>query len=900
MINYLGTKDLAAVTSTCRWLYILANPLLYKLEAQDPESYTFYTAAGSGNVDLMQKLVDAGFDVNRPWYSSVSAARLEYEQMMDSWRQGKCSEESFLLYLLTKTKRDAKAAQFSYRSAQEENGSNLEETLPPVSRGLAAANNTCFWTALHVATANGEDEAVSFLINNRARINAPSRNFCLCRHVHACLFKRMNIRETRSPPQWSPLHLAICRGHLSTATLLLRRGASIVVEVDGLSDDASMDQSTTPENGFRCTALHAACFFGMFSLVKTLMEDGYQSEVDIGYRFGQTPLAYAFCAGNFTPFIPYLQSRGSDINVTLGRHRRPRPYRASPLLTACNAYRYEDANELIKLGADVNALDNEDNTPLHICAEEFSGRGKRDETIQRLLEAGAKVMLLNREGLTPLHYAVESLDTQTAKILIQYGADASVYDPYGNTLVARLWDNLAVFPSKGDIKGMMDLLTSHGINVNERNNDNLTALHQLLCFFPLYWGVDDFCTVLKVLLSYGADVALRDNSGLLPFHKAFRRSFLEVCPLLFTEEVSMLLTEYDIFDMFLWIFRSGDQGCITRSFNILLDSGGRFLLSRPETLKTALDCDADYLVPLLISKDTFEKFISNSGDTVLHRGCQSGMFKRETIIAQLLDSDIMFDANIMNQNSETILYEYLATIKQRYWHELYPTVQRLLKRGADPHRLVKQIPSDYHTDYSQCDRPLDIVIHECQFKIAGEILQQYPVLGDVSGYSYLHHSCSFQRAPPDYDLILQLLQHGFDANGVGSFGETPLCHMLRTFKPGLPMPISYTRSETNILLFYPYMAIDHIGTLMTCIGLLLRHGARWNTRCMYSLDGRWTALQELQHLLAYNGEHTQSRSEMYEFRKCLSEWEWDIEDVGEDFFLFKEVKEEEEAHEVQH
>ncbi|RYC54229.1 hypothetical protein CHU98_g11983 [Xylaria longipes] len=925
VLRGLGTRDLAAIAATCRGYYALANPLLYKLEVQNPESYTFYAAAGSGHVGRMQKLIDAGFDVNQLWFSPFSGVRVEEIRMMDLWCKGKCSKEEVILHRQAESERHAKTAQFRYRrfddvdysksrtniSDWEEYMADLEEDMADweedmanseaprsfgASRGILEVDHF-YWAALHLAAANGQDEAVCFLIDKGANIDAPSKNFCECYQVKAYV----TYAEDSYLPPWSPLHMAICRGHPQTAKLLLNRGASIVVEVDGLegpeyhphsvsadTSAATADLTPRPQNQNRCTALHAACFYGEYNLVKTLIEGGYQTQLEVEDIFGQTPLAHAFCAHQHDAIIPYLRSKGCDININLGNFVLDiSPYPGSPLIMACEAYQYHDAIRLVELGADVNSINLQTNqTPLHICTpfpsiEDERMKRKRYTLIHDLLKAGANVNSVDEEGLSPLHCAAMNLDTTMAKALIQYGADVAARDFHGDTILALVSYRLChldIDHYEQELAELVNLLISHKADINARNDQNCTPLHKVC-------QRADGRVHLKILLSHGANATLRDNSGLLPFHKAFRDGQVELCSLLLNEQVKILLSEDDITDMLFSLLEwDGSDGL----FNLLLDAGGAFLLSQPEALKMAFDRGMETFIPLIVDKKTFADFVSDLGYTMLHHGCRSGVFERKVVIAQLLESGVDFDADIMNEDGENLLSIYLGIAQKRDGQgPSHKTVNHMLKRGVDAHQLLRKVHYGYQEDYSQYERPLDIAISEHQHEIACSILQTHPVQGDTSGYSYLHRSCSFQKGPAQKELIHNLLQHGFDANGITCFGETPLFHMLHTFKLGLPSKhSSYNGLELSAEPHY--MAVDHIVKLWSCINLLEQYGAKWSVRNKYLRDGRWTLIDELRHLLSYGGKHSRSRGELNHLRTLLRAKKWDYEDVGLDFFLFEQ------------
>ncbi|CAJ2501939.1 Uu.00g047920.m01.CDS01 [Anthostomella pinea] len=236
-------------------------------------------------------------------------------------------------------------------------------------------NATIYWTALHAAALGGDERTVELLIANGADVNASSDGFCECGNVSFGVWaddvygpnrtggmgavrvedlwaEEEGRRPTMAPA--TPLLIAICHGHESVARLLLRRGASPFLEVSsptgpgfddntgtGAHSSSSREAQREPASGVRgrwkgVTALHLASHRGFGTLVRHLLEDGYQSEVDVEDDIGQTPLAYLFGAGNFDDVVPYLLSRGANINVDLGGG-------ATTLLEACWHGRYDDA-----------------------------------------------------------------------------------------------------------------------------------------------------------------------------------------------------------------------------------------------------------------------------------------------------------------------------------------------------------------------------------------------------------------------------------------------------------------------------------------------------------------------------------------------------------------------------
>ena len=144
-------------------------------------------------------------------------------------------------------------------------------------------------------------------------------------------------------------------------------------------------------------------------------------------------------------------------------------------------------------------------TPLHRAANrsEYQIRG---EIMKLLLEHGANVNARDEDGDTPLHsvglWNIENLEEKGhpsfVEILLNYGADIQARNDNGDTPLHRA--------HKPEIaKALLD----NGANVNARNDEGLTPLH----------GKGAEVTLL--LLHYGADIEAQSYySGLTPLHYA--------------------------------------------------------------------------------------------------------------------------------------------------------------------------------------------------------------------------------------------------------------------------------------------------------------------------------------------------------------------------------------------
>ncbi|RPB08580.1 ankyrin, partial [Morchella conica CCBAS932] len=92
---------------------------------------------------------------------------------------------------------------------------------------------------------------------------------------------------------------------------------------------------------------------------------------------------------------------------------------------------------LVDAGADITAMDEDGNTPLHraVCAgSRLAGPG---EAVGVLLEWGADIEAKDERGRTPLACASEGANEGLVKMLLEKGADINTEDNAGQRVLHR-------------------------------------------------------------------------------------------------------------------------------------------------------------------------------------------------------------------------------------------------------------------------------------------------------------------------------------------------------------------------------------------------------------------------------------------------------------------------------
>lgn len=197
---------------------------------------------------------------------------------------------------------------------------------------------------------------------------------------------------------WNVLHAAATLGTFETIEYFLSQGASVHARAIG---------SQTP--------LHLAAMSGSADSVNAMIKAG--ADIEARDSHNRTPLFLASYYGS-TDTVSALLAAGADV------HTRARDLR-TPIFGAVDEISSLKRLEiLIAAGADVNAVDDFDLTPLHEAA-----RWKRLAHIKMLLAEGAKVNVVDQRGRTPLDLAAlpnRAETDQAVELLLSAGADPAL------------------------------------------------------------------------------------------------------------------------------------------------------------------------------------------------------------------------------------------------------------------------------------------------------------------------------------------------------------------------------------------------------------------------------------------------------------------------------------------
>lgn len=314
----LSTGDLAALAVTCRKSYTTTNPILYQRHLKENggqacKPYLPFTIGYS--------------DICLPWLTRI-------ESVM--WAVSLKRFTTIRRFLENGADINDDKMYRAYVEEEESIGPwNVVFDWDPLS----------LFTPLALAAALGHDSMVAFLLDHGADIEKPGKGLCMCADGE-------NIVELNVPPMkggggyddteyimddengllYTPLHFALCRGHESTAILLLERGAN--------------PQETCSCSAGPWNALHTATRMNQRKVIDYILNNKLV-DINEGGREGLTPLLLAFYEEHYSLADMYMD-RGADINAVWDSQDGG----WTIFGMACLREKFSRASDLLERGAD--------------------------------------------------------------------------------------------------------------------------------------------------------------------------------------------------------------------------------------------------------------------------------------------------------------------------------------------------------------------------------------------------------------------------------------------------------------------------------------------------------------------------------------------------------------------
>ncbi|XP_062501042.1 ankyrin-3-like [Corticium candelabrum] len=444
---------------------------------------------------------------------------------------------------------------------------------------------------------------------------------------------------------------------------------------------------------------------------------------------GNQPLHLA-CRRGHTKSSNVLLSWGADA-VALNIARQ------TPLHTAAGGWKDcpELCSILVEHKAKINAVDKDDNQPLHLACQK--GHTKCSAF---LLSSGVDANALNENRQTPLHIVVSNLSELSVlcSVLLQYKAKIDAVDEDGNQPL-----HLACEKHHTEISR---LLLSKGANASAVNGMGQTPLHIVV------GNRSELSELCSLLLRHNAKTDAVDEDGNQPLHLACKRRHTEISRLLLSKEAN------------------ASAGANASAVNVMGETPLHIVVSKSSELSE--------LCSLLLQHNAKIDTVDKDGNQPLHLACK----RRHTEISRLLLSKEANASAGANASAVNVMGETPLHIVVSKSSELSELCSLLLQHNAkidtvDKDEICRLLLSN-GANASAVNKkgltPLHIVVDECsELSELCSLLLQYKAKIDAvdeDGNQPLHLAC----AQGHIATSLLLLSNGANANAVNEKGQTPL------------------------------------------------------------------------------------------------------------------------------
>jgi len=396
------------------------------------------------------------------------------------------------------------------------------------------------YAAFHLYKNRKEDkEVIELLVKSGANVkarnysgNTPLHDFAyfpsmINRELTKLLISRGADVNAKNDKQETPLHISIRCNNFDTAEILILNKANVnVKDVYGSTPLDLAIGNGDPffpwkskalvdllvKNGADLPDIHSSAAAGDVKKVAMFVKSNIESVNSLD-KGNNTPLHLA-AEFNKTDVLLFLVSKKSEINAK-------NVYGNTPLHTAVMYNSFEAAKFLISKGAKVNIENENHSTPFHEAVERC-----HIDMVKLLISNGVDVNIKNSYGITPLCIAAQKWDENIVKLLISHGANV-------NSELKGRWTPLHSAAERGRSKSVDLLLKAHA-DVNAKDGSGRTPLHYAADGGRMSWSQlsqghyfdpfrkeqesrsQNFPETLKLLLSSGANVNIRDKNGKTP------------------------------------------------------------------------------------------------------------------------------------------------------------------------------------------------------------------------------------------------------------------------------------------------------------------------------------------------------------------------------------------------
>ena len=271
-------------------------------------------------------------------------------------------------------------------------------------------------TALMLACGNGNEDAITILLNAGADTNIADAN------GNTCLYY-------------------VAYGNCSKCVLqsIISHGADVKAT-----------------DKYEQTSLMFACLMKNENAINVLLSAG--ADPKLADSLGVTCLQYAVDEGYSKHVFDTIMNHGADVNAANMTN-------ITALMLACANLNIYAINVLLNAGAEPNIADVDGNTCLHYAARNHCCAG----VLQAVISHGGDVNATNKNNVTALMLACAKGNKDAINVLLDAGTYSNIADANGDTC-------LHYTARKEFCTEVLQAIISHGADVNATNKENETAL----------------------------------------------------------------------------------------------------------------------------------------------------------------------------------------------------------------------------------------------------------------------------------------------------------------------------------------------------------------------------------------------------------------------------------------
>ncbi|XP_028131929.1 uncharacterized protein LOC114327487 [Diabrotica virgifera virgifera] len=506
-------------------------------------------------------------------------------------------------------------------------------------------------TLLHLASEAGEFDKVKLLLDRGANtevqdefgytpifLATQSEKWSI---VKLLLDKGANI-DAQDKEGHTLLHFAAQKDNLDMFQFLLDRGASIEVQ-----------------DGRDWTPILYAAQSGKWGVVKLLISNGAKFNNEITYQ--GTPLHFAAQGGNLD-IAQFLLDEGAVIESQDKDDKKP-------LDLAVEAGRLNVAKLLLDRGASVNAKDKNDRTPLDLATKgdmikllkraqmdqglSINAREGTFDKVEDLIAQGANLEAKDNNDNTPLHNACNNGHFNVAKYLIEKGASLKAKNKDGKIPLElaeqkgytdiveilkqtqlNLDRELLIAVEKEDLGKVKDNIR-RGANVNAQSR---------LGWASVFWAIQkNNSNIVKLLVNNGADINAKDNESWMPLHWAVQLGSLDVVKYLVERGANINALTAD--------GRAPLELAVQKNCVDIIEFLKKAQSGLNKELLAVVNGDDLNRVKALVSQGASLEAKDNSDNTPLHNACNNGHVK---VVEYLVEEGASL--KVKNKDGETPLH----------------------------------------------------------------------------------------------------------------------------------------------------------------------------------------------------------------------------------------------------